>query len=773
MRRAFSGLWCRTHRLQKLGLASIITVVAGWFGIPFGIFFTPVALFKLARGGEQPAEANRALLRELAEIKIAKGETAAAIRCLEEALKFGDIEALRASLTRIYQTSLSSVRRVPESKLLTFLVVLFGASTLGFAIGFFDYLITTIFVAVIGESGSLYTAMLSWVPLIAMIFFGGLILSGLVGWALASSETRQHLLGLGLAMTASFLAFYGILNGQIMGDFLKTILIEWPFDSLSTAFFATGSAFTQGGYWVIEDSLAIGEAPDIIFMLILLVGGVFYLASTLFEALSTVDWQRLLGKSMAPSEKSAIGGWVAIGGVILSLAMVTVFFLAAPQQGSFGGDSPKVEALIDEATTFLAEGDFDSSLRVLEQAAEEDPRSFSARVMLGWAYYYAGENSKAAVEFEAVQMIDPQLPDSYLGLGFIQTAMDEWDAAHESFDRALELATEDFSLADAHYGKGEVYFYQNKLDQAIPHLQEAIRYDPQITLAYLELSLAYFRRAEFYKAIEQCENLVILDPEWAAPHALLSAAYYQVSEESSAEIELARTLALEPEDPYSLYALVAAYSGMRRFSQAEEHMLMLADLSPDSEEVLANLASLYSAQGKFELAMDTVERAFIFNDTYMQAYLALAQIYVDQEQLDMALESLRQSQEKLPGDRTSASMFAYVHYLQGDLTQALRAAEEAIETNPYDGDAYETRAFTYRDQGQIDKAFEDARTAVHLSPKSDTAHYILALVLMDTGDTQRAVHELETFLDLYWDRAYVSEYKDAAENALAELKGGS
>jgi len=35
IRRAFTGLWCRRHRLRYQELAGMISAVLGWFGIPY------------------------------------------------------------------------------------------------------------------------------------------------------------------------------------------------------------------------------------------------------------------------------------------------------------------------------------------------------------------------------------------------------------------------------------------------------------------------------------------------------------------------------------------------------------------------------------------------------------------------------------------------------------------------------------------------------------------------------------------------------------------
>jgi tetratricopeptide (TPR) repeat protein len=104
------------------------------------------------------------------------------------------------------------------------------------------------------------------------------------------------------------------------------------------------------------------------------------------------------------------------------------------------------------------------------------------------------------------------------------------------------------------------------------------------------------------------------------------------------------------------------------------------------------------------------------------------------------------------------------------LTEAQQAAETAIELNPYDGEAYRMLAFSLLDQSQIDAAYEAALEALRVSPKSGTAHYVLGLILLERGDTAQAVHELETFLELYWDQAYTRGYRENAEALLAKLK---
>jgi hypothetical protein len=61
--RAFSGCWCRVHRLPRWLAATLISSIFGWFGIPFGLLFTPISLLQLARGGVEDKNIKGRILR--------------------------------------------------------------------------------------------------------------------------------------------------------------------------------------------------------------------------------------------------------------------------------------------------------------------------------------------------------------------------------------------------------------------------------------------------------------------------------------------------------------------------------------------------------------------------------------------------------------------------------------------------------------------------------------------------------------------------------------
>ena len=109
-------------------------------------------------------------------------------------------------------------------------------------------------------------------------------------------------------------------------------------------------------------------------------------------------------------------------------------------------------------------------------------------------------------------------------------------------------------------------------------------------------------------------------------------------------------------------------------------------------------------------------------------------------------------------------------YQQGDFERAIQDAQEAIRLNPYDSSAYTQLAFAYQATGKTEVAILVAREAIRLDTLNGLSHYILGVCYMDMGTNADAIVEFEKFLNNYWDRAYVRNYRPKAEEYLTQLR---
>ncbi len=294
-RRAFAGLWCKKHRNLKLFLAALITATTGWLGIPFGIIFTPITLFRLARGGFYDPERNADMLQNLGEHKLGQGDAEGAARCFEASLRFRDDGAARERLRQIRIMHLGEPAPVGLGGTVSSLAgLLLGAVVIGAIIGILDYGVTALFATLGGDTLSIYLIIVSWAPLVAGMFVGGLLLSQLVEWALVRFRCRNLALAIGVSTVAAALALYSLVQGSAVSDYTLAVLSGGMFSSTFEAIFVSVMVLFMGGVIWIKDYIPMSTTADTIYIVLLLIGAVYYLALGIASGVRTARWQRRL-----------------------------------------------------------------------------------------------------------------------------------------------------------------------------------------------------------------------------------------------------------------------------------------------------------------------------------------------------------------------------------------------------------------------------------------------------------------------------------------------
>ncbi|MEE9513408.1 MAG: hypothetical protein V3V46_04970, partial [Anaerolineales bacterium] len=329
-RRAWTGLWCWRHRNERRVLAGLITAMAGWVGIPWGFVYTPMALINLAKGGDQPVEENVQLLQQLAENSLKTGDPHVAIRVLEEALKLKEDTAIRQQLQELYSRYPLSITKPPPISPWPFVLGLGASIIIGLSIGLLDHFITVLMGWVLGVEVNIILAILSWAPLVALIFLGGLVLSEVLRWAIEKTRLHEMMPSLVFAIVAALIASYGIPQGRLFGDYLGAVFGGLQFDSFIDFILTTGEVFTQGGMWYLLDSIQSGLLTDWIYLVILIVGGVYFLWASLSTVRESIHWlvrlELLQGDTALEEERSALNVWGSIAGIVVGMLLLAALF---------------------------------------------------------------------------------------------------------------------------------------------------------------------------------------------------------------------------------------------------------------------------------------------------------------------------------------------------------------------------------------------------------------------------------------------------------------
>lgn len=290
-RRAFAGMWCQTHRRQNQTLAGLISAIFGWLGFPFGLIFTPLALFQLAKGGEQPADINIQLLGALAEDKLKKGDKEGAIKCLEEALKFREDQEIQGRLRQLRSLLGAREESIGCLPLGTRLLGgIFTSLLIGVAVGVLDYISGWVQFLMFGTGEtSIYLIVLSFAPLLVAIFVAGMGLAAVIEATLLRIQVRSPLPAFSFAVMAGLICMYGIFEGNIIVDNAYA-LFNNQFGSLGEII-VVGilTLFAGGFFWMAVLLENLGASP--FYLIVLVLGFGFFILLGLWKARVTLIWQ--------------------------------------------------------------------------------------------------------------------------------------------------------------------------------------------------------------------------------------------------------------------------------------------------------------------------------------------------------------------------------------------------------------------------------------------------------------------------------------------------
>lgn len=292
-RRAYTGIWCARHRRRFLLFASVITSTLGWLGIPHGIIWTPLTLLKLARGGIQPPEANARMLKTFAEKYLKNGDFDRAVKCLEESQRFEDDPAILAriaSLRTLHFISVSEPGCIGRIGSIIGLVLLAGLT--GTMAAGVDSISTLILSSVFADVTFLFVVILSWAPMIVVSFVAGLALFYLVESAVARLHLTSRVMAVSLALAASLVAVYGMLEGYTLAEYLGALASPGAFASAAEAIGTGVIVLAIGGALYVPALLQPSSLADVIFSMVIAAILVYVLVFSWRASNRAAEWQR-------------------------------------------------------------------------------------------------------------------------------------------------------------------------------------------------------------------------------------------------------------------------------------------------------------------------------------------------------------------------------------------------------------------------------------------------------------------------------------------------
>ena len=205
---------------------------------------------------------------------------------------------------------------------------------------------------------------------------------------------------------------------------------------------------------------------------------------------------------------------------------------------------------------YSRKGDLDRAIADFNEAIRLDPKRAWPTSTGAMPTGKKGDLDRAIADFNEALRLDPKLAMAYNSRGFAYTrratltapsptttrpsastrirpglhqpgqrllpGRATWTAPSPTINEALRL---DPKLAMAYNNRGFAYSKKGDLDRAIADFDEAIRLDPKYALAYLNRGNAYYRKGDQDRAIADYNEAIRLDPKLALAYYNRGIAY--------------------------------------------------------------------------------------------------------------------------------------------------------------------------------------------------------------------------------------------------------
>jgi len=177
--------------------------------------------------------------------------------------------------------------------------------------------------------------------------------------------------------------------------------------------------------------------------------------------------------------------------------------------------------MFDKGNQLYAQGRFDEAIAVFEEFLAKYPDVYQAHINLGSNYLKKGDLDKAQSEFQLVLDKTLQIHGTYQkdpnaafrgfsGLGEIALKRNDFETAQKHFKQALEISPLDQTAA---YNVGEIFFSNQRIDEAITYFELAIKIKKDWSKPYNRLGVVYLNKGDYAKALEYLNAFVQMDPE--------------------------------------------------------------------------------------------------------------------------------------------------------------------------------------------------------------------------------------------------------------------
>jgi tetratricopeptide (TPR) repeat protein len=197
------------------------------------------------------------------------------------------------------------------------------------------------------------------------------------------------------------------------------------------------------------------------------------------------------------------------------------------------------------AHSCLSTRQFQCVLDVYHEILNLNAESAEADMLAGEALDEMQNHGAAIEQFRAAVKADPREPNVHFGLGYLLWSQNQFDEAAREFQAELDNVP---GHAQALAFLADSDMQLNRSAEAMPLLQKALKIDPNVPRAHLDLGILYADAGQREDAIREFKTASRLSPEDPNPHWRLARLYQAMGNKAAADLEFQKTSTLHKQE---------------------------------------------------------------------------------------------------------------------------------------------------------------------------------------------------------------------------------
>jgi tetratricopeptide (TPR) repeat protein len=330
----------------------------------------------------------------------------------------------------------------------------------------------------------------------------------------------------------------------------------------------------------------------------------------------------------------------------------------------------------------------------VREALKIDENYTPAHIHLGQLLFESGDLQESMREYEESIRQNPRIAGAYLGRGRIFAAGGNWSSAIESFRTACALFQ---GYAAAHYALAMVYAKIGDRAKALEQLEIYQRFKKvppptedklmdAVNSLYVggntrfEIAISLAQQGKTEQASIEFESALKANPHLMMAHVNLIAIYGTLGQSDKAEEHFREAIGLDPGWAELYYNWGLLLYRERRPLEAEETFRRAIEINPHYANAHVELGQLLDESGRTREAQQHFRLALEDAPYNRQAHylLGCSLIHTDQfeDAITQLLETIRVDDDKTP---FCLQALATAYRSSGDVQKALQYAEQARE----------------------------------------------------------------------------------------------